>query len=236
MGKQLSLVAVVGLSAMAAWTGSALGAVTNYGNYPGSGSNPDIFGVSEESLTDPTPLFGAPIRAGNSLFFFPAGYISESSGGASDITRSTLSMRIVAKPGTFLGQLTIQERGNWSLTGTGTAGTSASASGLLSAQDLSPGTAGTISGPLFTSGVPASGGGASGVWDGFATINLTGLGIREILLTFENTLATTSEPGTVAFIRKSVVSGPSIAVVVPAPGAFALLGVFGVASTRRRRA
>lgn len=236
MGKRSVIVAGLGLGALLAIAGTAHGAVAFYGDRLGTGSAPDILDIQEESTTDALPLFGSPVRAGNALLFFPSNYASSSADGSSDITSSTITMRIAAKPGNFLDQITIREFGDWSLTGAGGAGTFVDATGLLSVTDLAPGTNGTMSSPLVALGLPAIGGPATDTWEGIVSLNLAGLGLTEILLTFQNTLATGSELGTTAFIRKTVISGPSVAVIVPAPGAaFALLGAAGLVSARRRR-
>jgi len=236
MRKRSVVVAIAGLATVAALAGTAHGAIAFYGDRPGAGSAPDILAIQEESTTDALPLFGSPIRSGNALLFFPSNYASSAADGSSDITESTLSMRIVAKPGQFLNQITIREFGEWSLTGAGTSTTFVDASGLLSVTDIAPGSAGTLTSPLTAIGLPFSGGPATDTWEGIVSLNLAGLNLTEILLTFRNTLTTSSELGTTAFIRKSIISGPSVAVEVPAPAAFfGLVGPMGLLAARRRR-
>lgn len=208
----------------------------NYGDF--LGTNVDYFGVVEDSTTDTVPLFGAPTLSGDSLLFFPSNYTSTANSGATDQTSSTLTMNIVAKGGTELTVITIQEFGDYSLSGVGTSATSASIDGALFVTDLS-GVTGVHTDSLVVN--PASPyvlpSDSSGIFSATTTLDLTGLGITEAFLTFNNNLATTSEAGTTALIQKKVVNGPSIVVSVdpiPVPAAVwlfgsGLLGLIGVA-------
>lgn len=233
MGKFTCALASAGAVALLVAAGAE--ASISYGDFLGAGSNPDILDVSEDSPDTGLPLFGSPIRVGNQLLFFPTQYASSASGGASDTSTGILSMIIQAKPGNVLDKITIQEFGDWTLSGVGSAATSVSASGTLTATNLlGPGVYSDVMG--VNPGSPISlPGPSSGTWDGLVYLDLTGLGLTRIELVFENVLEATSEPGTTSFIRKNVISGPSVAVIIPSPSAFGLLGMAGMALAGRRR-
>lgn len=222
---------VVGALAVA-FAAGAQGSI-NYGNF--NGTDVTFLNVTEDSITDALPLFGAPTPAGNSLLFFPTAYASSSANGTADTTSGTLTMTLVAKPGTFLKKIKITELGDYALAGIGTAATSAQVSGLLTGTDLFNGnvyfdTLHVAPKPKFT--LP---GDSTGPWNGVTEVDVTGLGITMMAIVFNNTLQTTSESGTTSFIQKKVISGPSIKIDVPAPGAVSLLGIAGLTIVRRRR-
>ncbi|HBS28474.1 MAG TPA: hypothetical protein DEB06_03260 [Phycisphaerales bacterium] len=230
--------AAIGAIALCASSASAL--VFPYGNFPGAGTNPDFVSVQEDTnAPGPNPaaaLFGAPIRVGNSLLFFPTQYSSESTNGGADTTSSTLSMFIFAKPGQFLKSFTIRERGDWTLTGIGTAATQANINGALFITDIGGGggfwqDVMTVNPPMPQTGSPSF-----GIWESAVTIDLTGLGVTSVQLQFNNNLQTSSEPGTTAFIQKKVINGPSVQIEIPAPAGVSVLALMGLAGARRRRA
>ncbi|MCP5115486.1 MAG: PEP-CTERM sorting domain-containing protein [bacterium] len=212
----------------------------NHGDFPGAGAGEvDFLQVTEDSFTDPTPLYDAPIHLPNKLLFFPLSFTSVASNGASDTTTGTLTMTIRADAGYFLGTIALWETGDYTLTGLGTSGTSADIEGMLSAQDISPGLNGTISdgvtyapSPVFELPPPMF-----DEFTGEAVIDLTGLGITEVMLTLENTLETTSEsgPGTTAFIQKKTIGIEASTVLIPEPATLGLLGLAGALGVRRRR-
>ncbi|MCU0688579.1 MAG: hypothetical protein MUE97_02400, partial [Phycisphaerales bacterium] len=79
------------------------------------------------------------------------------------------------------------------------------------------------------------------IWSGGATIdlaailaanNISGIVTRANVI-LDNTLAVTSQAGTSAFIKKKELNG--VTIIVPTPGAAALLGLGGLMATRRRR-
>lgn len=238
MSRTRARVGCAGFCAVLGLAAAASAVPINYGNFPGLGSDPDFLNVTEDSITDPTPLFGAPTRVGNSLLFFPTAYASSSSNGTADTTSGTLSMMVLAKPGFFLDTIRIREFGDWTLSGVGSSATSATVNGALFVTDIVPGVFGVFNDILsVTPGMPQTlaGGPSFGVWDGVVEIDLSGLNITMIQLQFNNNLQTTSEAGTTAFIQKKVVQGPSIIIDIPAPSAVAAFGLFGALAARRRR-
>lgn len=211
----------------------------NYGDFAGIGvGDVDFIQVTEDSATDATPLYDVPVHLPNALAFIPLTFASVASNGTSDTTTGTLTLTLRADAGFWLETITLAETGDYTLTGLGTIGTSADITGMLSAEDLSPGLNGTISDAATYTPTPAFEL-PPAMFDEFtgeAVIDLTGLGITEVRLTLENTLETTSEasPGTTAFIQKNTVLIGATSVLIPEPGTLGLLAFAGLLSTRRR--
>src|ERR1700680_1582955 len=101
----------------------------DYGDF--TGTHVSFLQVTEDSATDPTPLWGAPTLSGDGITFSPTATFSASaSNGSSDITDGKLNTTI--KPNNVnvgsIHNILINERGDYTLAGTGTASTSASVS------------------------------------------------------------------------------------------------------------
>ena len=221
---------------------SVLGAPINYGDF--MGTDYAFESVREASATDPypanDPLFGAPFVDGNRLIFSPFTnglFTSFASNGNADTTSGTLSMIVRAVNVPFLTKIIIHETGDYSLLGAGTPATSATINGLLAVTEIEPGSSPTMTAPLTVNPAapyqlvaPAT----SGDFTASTELDLTGLGISEIILVFNNTLQTTSETtptsGTTAFIQKK-----TIIIEVPEPATAGLLAFSGVAILLRRR-
>ncbi len=211
----------------------AVAAPIDYGDF--IGMNPgevDFLMVRENSITDPTPLFDAPVRVGNRLVFTPLTFASFAANGSADATVGTLSMRIRAEVGQFLKEIIIRETGDASLLGIGNAATAATINGLMTLTDINPGTHNTFTDQLESN--PAAPYRLPN--DSFVefvaetVIDLTGLNIREVILNFNNILQTTSQPGTTSFIQKK-----TITIIVPEPASLALLCMGSVVLLRRSR-
>ncbi|HVP13089.1 MAG TPA: hypothetical protein VMV94_18080 [Phycisphaerae bacterium] len=181
-------------------------------------------------MTDSAPLYGPPVRVGNSLFFFPARFHSSASNGGADTTSGTLTMRLQADTGFFLEMITIVERGSYQFTGTGSSATQATINGLLTLTDIMPGTHATLRSTLSVTPSPIYSlpGELAGDFTAITRIDLTGLGISKVVFNLNNNLQTTSEQGTTAFIEKRTVE-----IHTPEPAALGIL-LIGAFALRRR--
>ncbi len=210
----------------------ALAAPINYGDFiranPGDLS---FLQVTENSITDATPLFNAPYHLPNQLIFIPTTFASTASNGLADTTSGTLTMRIQADTGFFLELITIKEVGDYTLSGIGTSATSATINGLLTLTDINPGTNGVKTDTLSITPAPVYRlpNDTFDEFDAVTQVDLTGLNITEVVLNFNNNLQTTSESGTTAFIQKK-----TQIVITPEPSSLVLL-VFGTLMIRGRR-
>lgn len=109
-------------SAVASTTASA--AAINYGNFQ---ALPLTFNnVVESSGTDAVPLYGSPTAISVGLDFNPGSFTANAGAGQADITDGQLNFRIQsAGPVSYgLRQIGISEFGDYTLVGSGTAGTS----------------------------------------------------------------------------------------------------------------
>ncbi len=241
----------VGAALVAGAAGSAFATPINYGNF--SGVTVDWLQVTEDSTTDPTPLFGTPTISGDSLNFNPVSFGSTAANGSSDLTDGTLTSMIVARPGFSIPAIQFTENGDYTLAGNGGAGTSASVNlsvfvwvtevNDVAITPISFSVNGTFNpssgtfdlfndGPTF--GIRTWNGGAVADVDAFLASHSIAGHATEITVTIDNALVTTSQAGTLAFIKKKQIGGVAIT-VVPTPGAIALMGVGMLAAGRRRR-
>ncbi|HVP27698.1 MAG TPA: hypothetical protein VMW35_00880 [Myxococcota bacterium] len=214
-----------------------------YGDF--TGTTVDFVGVAENTGATPYALFDTPTAFGDSLSFSPTDFASFAANGGSDSVSGTLTMTIRAHAGLALGKITLDELGDYALTGIASSSASASVLGNLTVVDVTPGT----NAPLFAGSVfnPVSpytlaGGATSGAFQGSASLDLAGLGIREVSLTFVSTLATQAGAGATAIIQAKSFHGPQLSATagpaVPEPAAALVFGVGGllVAAAARRHA
>jgi hypothetical protein len=210
------LLLAVAVLALGAAPAGALG--FSYGNV--AGTTVDFLNVAE-TTSGADPLFEAPVGVGDGLLFFPTVFAADSATQPS--VSSTLTMNIKAHAGLFLEKVTIEAVGDYSILGTGTASIAAS----LDATDVSPGTNGIFNDvAVVTPGSPFTSG--FGEYSGVATIDLTGLGITEISISYVNTLQAAAQGGS-AFIQNKVFNGPQVSATagpaVPEPTAALVFGV-----------
>ena len=209
-------------------------------HYGTSAGQVDFYDIDETSMTDPTPLYGEPLRIGNLLRFYPTAFASESRDGVPDTTQGKLRMRIEADEGYYLEQIVISEYGDYLLTGLGGAETQANIGGTLYVIDESPEhmfptiievpLEVTPVAPPFT--LPDSG----GQFQAHALIDVTEYQWTRMYVILTNTLQTTSTEGTVSFIQKNVLDGPVVDVrVIPEPGSLCLLALGAMGALIRKR-
>jgi hypothetical protein len=212
----------------------------NYGNL--NGVSVVYQQITEDSTTDPTPLFGQPSVADDSLLFSPVSFGASATGaGGIDLTDGTLATSIVALQNSRIKKLQFSEFGDYSLYGNGTASTSAQVMTTLFIR-VTHVDGGAITPVTFTANMlfsPSDGSynliddhGIGVLWQGGIVYDVTAALQRagylgeatKLDLTLDNTLVAMSEAGTVAYIKKKQLNGVSITTIVPEPSAFALLG------------
>lgn len=94
-----------------------------------SGNNVDF--TFDESLLG---LFGKPILSGNTLMFTPVGFDAQAFNGPRiDLTNQTMNIRVSARPGFEIAQVSLLERGDYFLEGSAS---SVSVAGQLRLFDL----------------------------------------------------------------------------------------------------
>lgn len=208
----------------------------SYGDF--FGTDVAFLNVREGSATDPVPLYGAPLVVDNRLLFNPLTFTSFANDGDADVTSGTLSVRIEAGEASFLEVIRITETGDFTMLGTGTDATSATINGLAVATDIDPGVGDTLTSPLAVTPdapyfLPVDG--DFGEFEAVTEIDLSGLGIRAVILNLNNNLQTTSEEGTSSFIQKKTVEIEVEDIPIPEPTTAMLLAVAAVGIVRRRR-
>lgn len=240
-----SAVVVTGISATV-----SRASVINYGNF--AGSTVDFINVSESATSDPVPLYGAPDGTiDDNLNFDPQLFSSSASGGAADITDGLVNFIVDAKPGKYITSVSFNEFGDYTLAGAGNAATSA-----LVGQSIFVEVTELDGVPLVNPIViafnsifnPSNGdyflpgeAGLAQPWFGVGTLNIaTELLNRQVLghatqieITSNNTLATTSQTGTVAYISKKDLN-IGIGTDVPEPAMLSAL-IVGAGLVIRRR-
>ncbi len=227
----------------------------NYGDFMGNTVN--FLQVTEDSGTDPTPLYGAPSVFGDTLDFNPISFNAGATGaGGVDITDGTMSLMMTSKPGNFIDQVLFDEAGDVTLAGFGGIGTFASVSAnfFVEIQEVDGVGIGSIliqapmiftpSGGTYDQATDGGGGPLfNSAWSGSLLVDLTQAlidnniphvnGVTKISVVFDNTLVALSENGTSSFIAKKDVGGVGIT-VVPEPATIGLLALGGVCLLGRR--
>lgn len=227
----------------------------NYGDF--SGTTVMFSQVTEDSGTDPTPLFGAPTVSGDALDFNPVSFNSSSTGAAgTDITDGTLTLMMMSHAGNFIDQIEFDEAGDFTLSGlSGNAFASVTATFFLDIVEVDGLAITPVN--ISTAMVFSPSGGdwslladgpgplVNGPWSGFLNVDITqalidnnipyDVGATKVFVTFDNTLTTLSEAGTSAFIAKKDVGGVGIT-VTPEPASLGLLALGALAIMGRRNA
>ena len=229
----------------------------NYGNFVGI--TVSYLQVTEDSGTDPTPLFGAPNLAGDTLDFNPVSFNSNSTGaGGVDITDGTLAFMVDAKQNKFIDELQFSEAGDFTLAGFGGIGTFASVTSdlFIDIVEVDGNSINAISIITAMTFAPSDGDWdvfndgpgplVQGSWTGSVDVDLTQVlidegidfisGVTKVNVTLDNTLTTLSEDGTSSFIAKKDAKGLSVTAVIPEPSTGLLLGLgMALISAGRRK-
>lgn len=222
---------------------AARGATINYGNF---NAPPVMFlDVTESSGTDTVPLYGPPDPFPVGIDFDPAAFTSSATNGAADITDGQLNFTVMSAPGYGIVGLNLFEAGDYTLAGTGGAATGASAGAIVRATITQIN--GVAVAPINVGPVNASVGfslppGAIvqpwslGLSQNIAAALQPGQLATKVEFAINNTLVTTSETGTLAFIAKKDFR-VEIETFIPEPGTLTLvcLGGLGMVALRRGR-
>jgi hypothetical protein len=239
--------------------GPAAAVPINYGNH--AGTDVTYVNVSEDSATDPVPLFGPPTVTGNSIDFNPLGFSASSANGGSDVTDGQLTFMLVADANRRIDRLILNESGDTTMAGTvapGSLGTAAAvfASGVLDIHEVDFAGISHISIPFALTFSPSGGtyflgtdgGGGPAFntqWTGSVTLDLEAIllanavpgGATKISITLDNTLTAVSQTGTTALIGKKDFGGVAITSEIPEPSSLVLCGMaLAALALRRRRA
>ena len=200
----------------------------NHGNFVGI--TVKYLQVIEDSLTDTTPLFGAPTLSGETLNFNPVGFGASSTGGlAPDITDGNLTFTVEAKPNRFIDQLLFSEAGDYTIFGSGTIATAATVSApvFIDIVEVDGISINPISLQLQMTFSPSGGTydlindpGFGVTWNGSLGVDLTQAlidanepfvsGVTKVDVDLDNILTAISEPGSSATIGKKDVKGFSV--------------------------
>ncbi|TWU25812.1 hypothetical protein [Bythopirellula polymerisocia] len=231
----------------------------NYGDF--DGTTVMYLDVTEDSVTDNTPLFGAPTISGDALDFNPIGFGAFASGaGGNDMTDGQLFFMIQAKQGQGINTVLLSEAGDTGLAGFGTDATYTEVKGLVTVDILA-----TNVGPVSinhqasmsfspsggTYGLGTDGGGGpsySTNWTGGVLLDIgailvqngiTGQTATKVNINLDNKLLALSQEGTSATIAKKDFDSSAVTIKVndiPEPTT-ALLAMIGMlALTCRRQA
>jgi len=233
---------------------SLVAAPINYGDF--SGLTVDYLQVTETANfpVGVEPKFGAPTIIGDTLDFDPAGFAVTSSGGIPDFMDVQLNFAIMSHIGYAVTNIKVDELGDFSLLGTGTAATEISyALSLASIKVLAVDHV-SLTTPVTLDSLSTSGGenlvsspGSGQTWSLSVDYDVQqalidegvsfSLGATKIELALDNTLAALSEASSIAFNAKKDDSGVVITVdTVPEPaGSLFLAGLIAVGANVRRR-
>jgi len=229
----------------------------NYGNF--AGTNLMFLDVTEDSATDPTPLWGAPTVSGDGLQFTPlAAFSASTSGGGADLTDGKLDTTLMVndpKVGA-INTISVFERGDYTLAGGGTITTSTSVGAPVFLTLLEVDGVGITPIPLYSGNLlfaPSGGSydlindpGTGVIWTGNLLIDVNAAmaalpdpivgRATKIKYHMDNTLTAISEASSIAFIgKKDGIVRLDVNVPEPASCVLACIGLALLALVGRRR-
>jgi hypothetical protein len=251
-----SLFGLVAILAISLAGATAYAGTFSWGDYVGDDvMYLDVTENNEEAtaLFAPMPGVGGPIVSGNSLHLDPQNFSAQ----GTELIDSTLSTVIMAAPGQGITDINIAELGDYSLGGLlgGQASAEVGAAffwTVLEIDNAAVNLATQATNLILGTGSGPNGGrydrpgddGTAIIWNGAANIDLSGyldsidLGgkVTKVRLTFDNTLQTSADDVSNAFIKKkSIDIDVHTENCIPEPTAAMLLSVGVVLLPRRRR-
>ncbi|HEX6960293.1 MAG TPA: PEP-CTERM sorting domain-containing protein [Lacipirellula sp.] len=214
----------------------------SYGDFGPLPSGTSFLDITESSGTDSIPLYGPPTIFETGLDFTPVSFVAVSTGGAPDITDGQLTFTVMSSG---LSSLSVEEAGDFSLLGIGTAATSvtASASILATVTEINGAAVVPIVLAFNSNSVThnlAANPGALQPWSLVTTLDIgsqLGAGQRatKVDIAINNQMSAFSEPASAAFIAKKEFIVTTELIPEPATFALASLALFGMAFSGRRR-
>ncbi len=234
--------------ALGLFTASSQAASVNYGNFGPVAPGVSFLQVTESSITDPLPFYGAPAVSVTGLDFAPLGFAAATSAGGADLSDGQLNFTIVGGGLVGISGINLFESGEYTLTGLGGAGTAAFAGATLrvSVTEINNAAIAPINLLPVNASVSFSLPGNAGTaqpWSlgMFVDVDaqLAALGYAGDLATrldvvIDNTLVAMSQPGNESYIAKKDFG----ILIVPEPSSMALAGLAlgGFFLARRKRA
>ncbi|MGC9455785.1 MAG: PEP-CTERM sorting domain-containing protein, partial [Phycisphaerae bacterium] len=179
-------------------------------------------------------LYGGYNRSGDSMTWLPANFKAESSNGVAETTSDTLQMTITAQEGDWLTSVEIFEIGDYTMSGPSDGFAEVEVSATLFVNELAPsgGLAGYDSySDTFNLNIDPS----FDLFSGSLFVDLTGMNITSVRISWQNNLLASSESGTTGMIQKKYGELGISVDVIPEPATLGLLGIGGLMAVLRRR-
>ena len=225
---RLAILRSLAVSSVLALTGSVFASPVPWSSPNGTTLDYDYFNGQSAN-----GLFGNPTVFNGSFLFFPQNFKAVSSNGTTGHADDSVSFDISVKNGKSVTGITVNEIGDYSITGTGTV----NIGGSLSITDLSGPPVTTTSLLTSTPGSPiTTTTSATGNWSATATTTNLPNGWTVFHVNLTNILDASSTPGGVATVQKKIAQGAiEVSIIVPEPASIGLLAAAGSALLGRRR-
>ncbi|HEY7086759.1 MAG TPA: hypothetical protein VH518_01640 [Tepidisphaeraceae bacterium] len=177
-------------------------------------------------------IFGDPVAVGDSLVFFPSNFKAHSANGVAGSISDKINVDIQMHVGVPLTQITVQELGDYGITGSATpAGNSVNVVATLITTNLLQVLPPVATSLTFNPAMPITTLG-SGQWQGNAVQNFTPGEYVRFHLTLDDLLQATTNANSVADIEKKI---GTIVIHIPEPATIGLLLCGAPLMLRRRR-